>query len=140
MTIILQMTQRASSAQFGDLYNDIIHNMDTLKERIAALEMQNQKLEERLGFLLAERTQDRVDLHGEGHIAHLGLAAEYHTLVVQWMQRVARKLVGAQARTDFELALGQQVSEFTVHLFRGSEPNTKALMSSLEKLIRSLDN
>lgn len=115
----------------GELYNDVIHNIQALDERIAALEIQNEKFEERLGLLLAERTQDRVDLHSERHIIHLGLAAEYHTLVVQWMQRVARKMVAAQARTDFELALGLQVSGFTEHLFRGSEPNTKPLMSSL---------
>lgn len=117
-----------------ELYNDVIHNINTLEGRITSLEIQNQELEERLGLLLAERTQDRVDLHSERHITHLGLAAEYRTLVVQWMQRVARKLVAAQVGADFELALGQQVSGFAEHLFRGSEPNTKALMSSLGKI------
>jgi hypothetical protein len=117
----------------GNLYNDIIHNMNTLDERLAALEAQNQELEQRLGFLLAERTQDRVDLHSEAHIVHLALAAEYRTLVVQWMQRVARKLVSVRARADFELALGRLVSGFTEHLFRDSKPNIKVLISSLEE-------
>lgn len=119
---------------FGDLFNAIIYKVDALKERVAALEVQNQELEERLGFLLAERTQDRADLFGEAHIAHLGLAAEYRTLVVQWMQRVARKLVTAQTRTDFELALGQLVSGFTKDLFRGSKPDIKVLTSSLGEI------
>jgi hypothetical protein len=118
----------------GELYNNMIDSMKALEGRIVSLEMQNQKLEERLGLLLAERTQDRMDLHSESHIIHLGLAAEYHTLVVQWMQRVARKLVAVQAGADFELALGQQVSGFTEHLFRGKESNVKALMSSLGEI------
>src|SRR5262249_41573137 len=44
------------------------------------------------------------------------------------------KFVNVQVRADFELALGRQVSGFTEHLFRNSEPNTSALMSSLGKI------
>ena len=123
----------------GALGDELSGEFDTLSTRMNELELQTQssqasiaELEDRLANLLAERTNDRTDLHTTAHLTHIGLAADYHSLVMQWMQRVARKVIKEPTRQRFEFELGRQVAVFTGHLFRGDRPDTDGLLSSLQ--------
>lgn len=127
------------SRLIGALEDELTNIVDRLVRRTTVIELENQRLqasvaelEDRLADMLAERTVDRADLHNSAHITHIGLAADYHSLVMQWMQRVARKVTKERTRQGFEHDLGRQVAVFTEHLFRGDYPDTEGLLSSLE--------
>lgn len=79
----------------------------------------------------ADRTHGRADLHNESHILHLSLAGDYRSLIMQWMQRVARKMMHPKSRSRLEYELGRQVGDFSEYLFRGEEPDADRLLSSL---------
>lgn len=123
----------------GDLGDELTRNVGELLRRTTALELENERLraavseiEDRFADLLSERTVDRADLHGGAHLTHINLAADYRSLVMQWMQRVARKMTQARNRQTLEHDLGQQVAVFTEHLFRGDCADSGGLLSSLQ--------
>jgi hypothetical protein len=125
--------------ELGALHGAIDAEVGKLRQRVISLEASDQRihgmledLEERLGQVLSDKTQARADLQGEGHLIHLGLSSDYHSLVVQWMQRVARRVVGHRSRSRLEYDLGLRVGDFCEHLFRGAEPDVTGLMSSLD--------
>jgi hypothetical protein len=111
----------------GSLYTTLATEVQESRKRMSALEKQGQELEERLTGLLAERTQNRPDLHGDAHRAHLRLAAEYRTLVTQRMQGAARKIASLRPGADLETTPGQIVADLTRHLFLPAEPDVKAV-------------
>jgi hypothetical protein len=122
----------------GALHRSLADSVEELRQRTSILETREQELrntlceiEDRLGRLLSERTQDRADLHDDSHIAHVGLAADYRSLVMQWMQRVARKVSKVPSGSGLEYEQGQRVASFAEYLLRGNEPDTVALISSL---------
>lgn len=123
----------------GGVHEQIIASLEDLKQRTIRLEEHYDtthntldNLEERLDGLLSDNTQRRADLQNESHILHLALASDYRSLIMQWMQRVARKVVGARNRPSLEYGLGRQVADFSEHLFRGIEPDVAGLLSSLD--------
>jgi hypothetical protein len=122
----------------GELYDQIINDLTDLKQRTTQLEDSNMTfsnvldaLEEKLTSILADRTYERTDLYDESHIVHLSLAGDYRSLIMQWMQRVARKMIRTKGRTRLEYELGRQVGDFSEYLFRGAEPDANRLLSSL---------
>jgi hypothetical protein len=122
----------------GALGDELASSVEDLLQRTTALEFENERLrtslgqlEDRFADLLSERTVGRSDLHGGAHLTHINLAADYRSLVMQWMQRVARKLIKGRSRQTLEYDLGQQVAVFTEFLFRGDFPDSTGLLSSL---------
>ena len=124
--------------KLAELHDQMISDLAELKQQTAQLQDQDvalsntlDDLEEKLASVLAERTQGRADLHSECHILHLSLAGDYRSLIMQWMQRVARKMIRPKGRSRLEYELGHQVGDFSEYLFRGAEPAVDRLLSSL---------
>jgi hypothetical protein len=134
--------------QASDLYRslaglqcEMVSSIADIQERVAHLEARDvtygamlNELENRLGRVLADITTGRADLQDESHILHIELASDYHSLIMQWMQRIARKIIGTRSRGSLAHALGQQVADFSDYLFRGTQPDIDGLLSSLGKI------
>jgi hypothetical protein len=122
----------------GMLHDRMVADIEDLRQRTATLEDQARgfrsdmvDVESWLDRLRSEYTQDRGDLHSEAHIAHLGLASDYRSLVMQWLQRLARKLGQASGQRSSGRALELRVASFSDYLFRGQEADVRGLLGSL---------
>jgi len=124
--------------EIGQLHDGTFSIIEDLRQRIGVLEDQAGalrcavgELESTLDSLRSEYTQGRGDLHSEAHMVHVSLASDYRSLVMQWMQRLARRLTESHDRRSSGNAPVLRLASFSEYLFRGQEPDVRGLIGSL---------